>query len=186
MNKLPSITALVSLLLTTGCANFSPLVTQRAIPQNGPHLITYDSSRRGTLFTVENGKVTAACAEPAPDTAYNFSNAFKATGKGGKTPAEVSVDVALTATALQLAGRDNLVLLTREAMFRLCEAQANKFFDNAAYAERFGTILEQITAIAETKKAEAQDNAARTNALLGASMMTQLLGAAKGITPEEK
>jgi hypothetical protein len=186
MNKLISITCLGSLMLATGCANFSPLVTQRAIPQNGPHLVTYDSSRRGTLFTVVDGKVTAACAEPAPDTAYNFSNAFKASGKGGKTPAEVSVDVALTATALQLAGRDNLVLLTREAMFRLCEAQANNFLGNPAYAAQFQTILQQITTIADTKKAEAEDNAARTNALLGANIMTQMLEATKGTKPDDK
>jgi hypothetical protein len=186
MKKLTSTTVVVSLMLATGCANFSPLVTTRAIPQNGPHLVTYDSSRRGTLFTVENGKVTAACAEPAPDTAYSFNNAFKASGKGGKTPAEVTVDVALTATALQLAGRDNLVLLTREAMFRLCEAQANNFLNDASYATNFAVILAQIEKIATVKTEEAKALKGQTDALFGASVMSQMLDAAKAASDKEK
>lgn len=180
MNRLVSTAALVSLMVAPGCANFSPLVTSRAIPQNGPHLITYDASRRGTLFTVENGKVTAACAEPAPDTGYDLSNSFKVGGKGGKTPAEVSLDVALTAKVVELAGRDNLVLLTREAMFRLCEAEANGFFKNEAYVKKFGQILNQIAKIADAKKAQAETLGKQTDALLNMNTMTQILNAASG------
>ena len=186
MNKLLMILTLASAGLTIGCANLSPLVTSRAIPKTGVHLITYDSSRRGTLLSVNNDKVKS-CAEPAPDTAYSFSNSFKASGKGGSTPAEVSVDVALTAMALQLAGRDNLVLLTREAMFRLCEAHVNEYItDTASYGSRFDKILEQISKIADTKTAEANATSATMNSLLGASIVAQTKATANPDRGEDK
>lgn len=137
-----------------GCANFSPPISQRSIVQNGSQWLTYDASRRGTLVVSENGKIIRSCAEPAPDTANSFVNSLKGTFKtAGGTSAE-GVDASLNATALALAGRDNLVLLARESLFRLCEARANGDISEKRYADIFQDVLQQIKEISEAEKAK--------------------------------
>lgn len=142
-------------LALSGCANLTPPATQRPLAQEGTHWITYDSSRRGTLLAVENGKVVRSCAEPAPDTAYSFTNSFTGSVKKPEGP-EAEVDLALNATALALAGRDNVVLLAREALFRLCEARANNDISQAQYDAQFSAVLTQIKEISDTNKVRAE------------------------------
>lgn len=150
-----SILCISSLLLAlSGCANFTPLVSQKPIIQNGSQWLTYDASRRGTLVVAENGKIIRSCAEPAPDTANSFVNSLKGTFKtAGGTSAE-GVDASVNATALALAGRDNLVLLARESLFRLCEARANGDISQKRYADIFQDVLQQIKEISEAEKAK--------------------------------
>ncbi|MEM6475553.1 MAG: hypothetical protein AAF687_05245 [Pseudomonadota bacterium] len=88
-----------------------------------------------------------SCAEPAPDTGYSFNNSFKLSGESGDTT--VGAEAAFAATLVALAGRDNLVLMTRESMFRLCEARANGFISDDQYNQQFGELLKQIVKIAE-------------------------------------
>jgi len=92
-----------------------------------------------------DGKIRS-CAEPAPDTAYSFNNAVKANVESGNTTA--GGELSFAATVLALAGRDNLVLLARDAMFRLCEASANGTIDDAKYTELYLKVLDQIANIA--------------------------------------
>ncbi len=148
-----SIISATALIMCSACANFTPPATQRTLTQSGVHWITYDSSRRGTLLAVENGKVIRSCAEPAPDTAYSFVNTVSGSS-GKKDAAQTEVDLAFNATALALAGRDNLVLLARESLFRLCEARANKDISEADYGAGFVAVLNQITAIATGNKSK--------------------------------
>lgn len=155
-------------LTVTGCANLTPPATQKPLAQEGTHWITYDSSRRGTLLAVKNGEVVRSCAEPAPDTAYSFVNTLKGSVKKPEGP-EAEVDLAFNATALALAGRDNLVLLAREAMFRLCEAGANGDLKDGEYSSQFGEVLKQIKEISEANKARA--DALQTFATSGFSFM---------------
>lgn len=144
----------LTILLLTGCANFTPPISQKPVIQNGSQWLTYDASRRGTLLVAENGRITRSCAEPAPDTATSYANSLKGTLKTpGGTSAE-SVDAAINSTALALAGRDNLVLLAREALFRLCEARANGDISTKRYADIFQDVLEQIKQISEAEKAK--------------------------------
>jgi hypothetical protein len=160
--KRPLISA-IALLTCSACANFTPPATQRTVSRNGVHWITYDSSRRGTLLAVQDGAVVRSCAEPAPDTAYSFVNSVKGSAKKPEGP-DASVDLAFNATALALAGRDNLVLLARESLFRLCEARANNDISEADYGAGFVAVLNQITAIATGNKSK--DEALR---VMGAS-----------------
>jgi len=140
-------------LVLSGCASFSPLVTQKPVAANGSAWLTYDASRRGTLLVSENGKIVRSCAEPAPDAVYSFANSLKASagGAGGST---TSGEATVNATALALAGRDNLVLLAREALFRLCEARANGDISDKRYADIFQDVLQQIKEIAAAEKAK--------------------------------
>lgn len=142
------------LLLLPGCANLSPLVSQKPIAANGSAWLTYDASRRGTLIVSQDGKIVRSCAEPAPDTAYSFANSLKGSlsTPGGS---EASGDASVNATALALAGRDNLVLLARESLFRLCEARANGDISEKRYADIFQDVLQQIKEIAAAERAKA-------------------------------
>ncbi|GAA4642769.1 hypothetical protein GCM10023115_07440 [Pontixanthobacter gangjinensis] len=161
-----------ALALSSGaCANFSPLTKQVTVPNvaaNSAQWLTYDSSRRGTLVireVGENGKPdrVISCAEPAPDTGFSFTNSFKANGSSGGTT--IGAEAAFAATLVALAGRDNLVLMTRESMFRLCEARANGFINNDQYNSQFTKLLEQIVEIAQAVK---QQSAQATAALVKA------------------
>ena len=153
-----------SLALCSACANFSPLTKRTEIPrvaEGHAQWLTYDSSRRGTLvlYDKENDRLMS-CAEPAPDTGFSFDNSAKLSGSSGSTT--IGAEVAFAATLVALAGRDNLVLMTRESMFRLCEARANGFISNTQYNERFGKLLDQIVKIAEAVQ---QESAERQEAL---------------------
>tara|TARA_R110001599_G_scaffold101048_3_gene258687 strand:+ start:76 stop:579 length:504 start_codon:yes stop_codon:yes gene_type:complete len=138
--------ALALLVSTSGCATFSPLTTHRYIGDSGGQWLTYDSTRRGTLIVRSPDGKIRSCAEPAPDTAYSFNNAVKANVESGGTTA--GGELTFAATVLALAGRDNLVLLARDAMFRLCEASANGTIDQAQYKELYMKVLDQVTNIA--------------------------------------
>lgn len=154
--------ALVSSLTLCGaCANFSPLTDSSQVPvvvDGGAQWLTYDSTRRGTLIIRgkdSNGnEQVMACAEPAPDTGYSFDNKLKLDGTRGETT--VGAEAAFAATIVSLAGRDNLVLMTRESMFRLCEARANGFITNAQYNDRFSQLLDKIVEIAQAVKTQSE------------------------------
>lgn len=154
---------LSALALSCGaCANFSPLTKSTSVPSvspDGAQWLTYDSSRRGTLILrdKESGRVMS-CAEPAPDTGFSFTNSFKGNGSSGGTT--IGAEASFAATLVALAGRDNLVLMTRESMFRLCEARLNGFIDNAQYNTQFSALLKQIVNIAEAIKKQSEEAAA--------------------------
>lgn len=106
-----------------GCTNFYPPTSVRKLEPNARYLVSHDSSRRGAwIATDATGKVTS-CAEPAPDVALSLSTGLKADISAGGVEAK-GVDASAASTALALAGRDNVVLLAREALFRICEQQA--------------------------------------------------------------
>ena len=144
----------LSTVTLSGCATFAPLTSHQYIGDKSGQWLTYDSTRRGTLIVESPDGKVRSCSEPAPDTAYSFSNAIKANGESGGTTA--GVDVTLAATIAELAGRDNLVLLARDAMYRLCEASANGMITSGQYAELYGAVLTQVTNIAGASKERSQ------------------------------
>lgn len=146
--------ALSAVLLLPGCANFSPLTTRRHLKETGAHWLVYDTTRRGAYVRVAADGTQTVCAEPAPDAAYSFANSLKG---GVKTPDGTSgdADAALTATLLALAGRDNLVLITREALYRICEMRANGTISQEQTKEMFTSVM---TSVGEIAKAQ-QENA---------------------------
>ena len=138
------------------CANLSPLTSTKPIAEEGGHWLTYDASRRGTLLTVRSGQIVRSCAEPAPDAVYSFVNSLKGTLRAPSGSSAEGVDAALNATVQALAGRDNLVLLARESLFRLCEARANQDISSQRYADIFQDILQQVKEIAAAEKARSE------------------------------
>lgn len=66
--------------------------------------------------------------------------------KGGK--GEASGEIDLSATAVELAGRTQTVLVAREAMFRLCEATMNGYISAEDYPKYFDRILATVELIA--------------------------------------
>lgn len=134
----------------SGCATFSPLTSHQYIGDKSGQWLTYDSSRRGTLIIQSPDGKVRSCSEPAPDTAYSFSNAIKANVESGGTTA--GADISLAATIAELAGRDNLVLLARDAMYRLCEASANGMIDDKQYTALYEKVLDQVANISVASK----------------------------------
>jgi hypothetical protein len=58
------------------------------------------------------------------------------------------VDASFNATALALAGRDDVVLLAREALFRICEAQMNNAIKDSEVKPLFNDVFQQVKEIA--------------------------------------
>ncbi len=148
--------SIILINLSAGCANLSPLTSIKPIAPEGGHWLTYDASRRGTLVTVKGGQIDRSCAEPAPDAVYSFVNQLKGTFKTAGGASAEGVDAAINATASALAGRDNLVLLARESLFRLCEARANGDISSDQYARIFSEVLKQVVEIAAVEKARSE------------------------------
>ena len=133
---------------TTACANFYPPSRIATLKPNTQYWVSYDASRRGAwLSTDAAGRSVTSCAEPAPDVALSLATTLK--GKGSvPSGASAEAEFSATATALALAGRDNVVLLAREAMFRICEEAAAGKIDRTAIVPLFLKIIEQTQAIA--------------------------------------
>ena len=146
------------LLAATGCANFTPLASKRTL-DDGSTWLTYDSSRRGTIIipATSAGKYRF-CAEPSPDVALVLASKLKANGKVAKG-AEATTEMDMSASAVELAGRNHSVLLARDAMFRLCEASLNNSFSSTEYLELFNKILQMTLSIAATDAENAKERA---------------------------
>jgi hypothetical protein len=109
---------LVAVLLPglAGCANFRPPASIHQLQANSRYWVSYDSSRRGAWIATDAAGSIKSCAEPAPDVALSFNTGLKGSVEAGG--AKVSgIDASAVATAAALAGRDNVVLLAREALF---------------------------------------------------------------------
>jgi hypothetical protein len=122
-----------------------------------------------------NSSVTM-CAEPVPDVA--LSDTFKlitgavsdssATAKTNlsngttnttsddlKNKIDLKNDLQTATTALELAGRTQLVLLAREFMFRTCEAAANGWIDGPNVLANQKAVIDSITKLADSDKTKA-------------------------------
>lgn len=138
-----------------GCANFTRPASIHQLSANSRYWVSYDSSRRGAwLATNDAGHVTS-CAEPAPDVALSFNSGLKGSLEVSGAKA-TGIDASAAATAAALAGRDNIVLLAREALFRICEQTAMGNIDKSQIKPLFQDVFEQTKqiAIAQAQKEE--------------------------------
>ena len=143
------ISAIMLSTLCAGCANFTPPAAKHKMGTAGTYWLTYDASRRGTLMVIRHGEVVRSCAEPTPDIARSFANIIGSLANNGQD--KRGGGAALTASVTPLSGRNDLVLLAREALFRLCEARANQDISPDRYADIFQDVLEHVKAIAEVE-----------------------------------
>jgi hypothetical protein len=162
-------------LFVTGCANVSPPSSTTQIENGKSYWMSYDASRRGSIV-ISNGSVSKSCSEPAPDVALSFVNTLKGTlAKPGGLSAE-GVDASFNATALALAGRDDVVLLAREALFRVCEAHLNGSLRDSDVKPLFNDVFQQVKEIAV---AQAQNSKSKAEAAKAELEITKLKAEAK-------
>lgn len=146
-----------------GCANFYPPVSKRELGDAG-YWVNYDSARRGAVVLKKetNGTSYAYCAEQAPDVAMTLVNKISGDIKAGGATTLTNLDAEATATAVQLAGRTQLVLLTRESLYRLCEISMNRNLDQATMLAMLKEMNLMITAVANNEIAQANKEAEKT------------------------
>jgi len=150
--------AVASCALLASCANLYPPSSKSQIDDKQSYWMSYDASRRGTLVLAEGSK-TRSCSEPAPDVGLSFVNSVKGdlTTPGGTSV--TGLDAAANATVVALAGRNDVVLLAREALFRICEASLNGTIRPGDVRPLFITVFEQVTKIAEASADESKSKA---------------------------
>jgi hypothetical protein len=151
------LTALASCFLLASCANLYPPSTKKQIDNGSSYWVSYDASRRGALILPKSSQVRA-CSEPAPDVGLTFVNTLKGNLTTPDGTSATGIDAAANATVVALAGRNEVVLLAREALFRICEASMN---DTIGSGDVRPLIEKVFTDVAEIAKAQAQDSESR-------------------------
>jgi hypothetical protein len=142
----------------------------RAVPtpvgESGFDLISYTGTTRGA-YLWPDGNTRRICAEPPPDlglnTAREISANLKAAAESLGGIGAPSIDAGgaakLSSAAIELAGRSQLVLLTREFLYRECELAANFAPGSDPYkalAEQYAKVLDVVVTLAQADKAQAQ------------------------------
>lgn len=165
----PYSTALLALFVIVGYGGCG-------VPQRGPEVLPVG---KGGVVVVYPADLRAAyvmplrtkariCAEPAPDVALasitKQSGSIGAQGGGGQLG--IDTDSEVGANVVELAGRKQLVLLAREAMYRLCELSLTgadplemlRLFERViAFIEKLGEI-EQASTQVELMRLQRQES----------------------------
>jgi hypothetical protein len=130
-----------------------------------PGVVTMPGELRAAYIAGGKDAVLRYCAEPAPDTAaqaaLKVATAIEASGKStsaAEGSAKINNNVEYAVTVLELAGRTQAVLLTRELAYRVCEARLNGIIDEKAAHGLLWDVIQvsRHLAEAEQKKAEAK------------------------------
>ncbi|MCB9570383.1 MAG: hypothetical protein H6710_24755 [Myxococcales bacterium] len=120
-------------------------------PKDASFAITYDARGRGAYILKHREGGFRLCAEPPPDAAANTSasrevnagaealvtlKAIEIAAKGNGQSAESA-----KSEIAEVATRTELVLLMRDALYRICEMNANGVIDNATSERVFRDVL---------------------------------------------
>jgi len=126
----------ILVLVVCGCANLRSPITAKALGDGKPYWFTYTAERRGALV-LNTAKGIQVCSEPFPDVGLNLTSkiAAAATYQGAK--GEIDADFA--SSVVELAGRTQIVLVLREALYRLCEQIQNGNITDSRMIERMYT-----------------------------------------------
>jgi len=127
-HKIPVIATLaVGSVVLAGCAQPQLSAEHIRLEKSATSVVTYPTEIRG-VYVVDKAANAKLCAEPPPDVALNtlqkISADLKAVTQGGQE-VTAGVDGETATTAIELAGRTQLILLTRELLYRLCELSLN-------------------------------------------------------------
>ncbi|WP_313042239.1 hypothetical protein [Acinetobacter sp.] len=150
---------LIPPLMFSGCAYFTPLTQHKELDPNKAYWIQYDASRRGAFYAPASTGKILTCAEPAPDIGISLSRKLKGSIKLPDGTDISGLDSSSDITVEELAGRENVVLLAREAMFRLCERQVNDDLDIETYKELYNNVFDKVSEIAVAQAEKARQNA---------------------------
>ena len=189
-------------LLLSGCRTLAPqdpgTINSDILKGNG-EMVTMPANLR----TIDIRKPNAGyivCSEPIPDVA--MSNVLKlamevAQGQNASAASAVGEDSISTTlantlglkgntdtmtTAMELAGRSQVVLLAREFLYRNCVARANNWINDSDFQKSQHEIIDQIAnmIIADIKRAEAEK--AKAQAAETAAMVVLDSKALQGVT----
>lgn len=127
------------------------LPATKSSPGNASFAITYDARGRGAYILKHKDGGFRLCAEPPPDAVANTSasrevnagaealvtlKAIEIAAKGSGQSAESA-----KSEIAEVATRTELVLLMRDALYRICEMNANGVIDNATSEKVFRDVL---------------------------------------------
>lgn len=167
----------LALLLLGGCGFFAQKHAEtRKLGDSGVEAITYPGQIRAA-YAVSKDSTVRYCAEPPPDVALSTIEKIAAEAKAttesglegeGKLSAEAST------TALELAGRTQLVLLAREMLYRACELSLNRSDVNEEdVIDMYKAVVELVRTLGAASLVEAQTK------LTGVSVKAQEILAAR-------
>ena len=157
---------LLSAMILSGCFRSDQERARTAvIGESGFDLVSYTGTTRGA-YLWPDGHKRRVCAEPPPDlglnTAREISANLKAAAQTLGNVAAPSIDAGgaakLTSAAIELAGRSQIVLLTREFLYRECELAANFDPSSDAYkqlAAQYKEVLDVVVRLADAEKSRA-------------------------------
>lgn len=157
------VAALCSCVMLASCANFYPPSTKKEIDDSTGYWISYDASRRGALI-VPSGSKIQSCSEPAPDVALTFVNSIKGNLTKPDGTSVTGAEASANATAIALAGRNEVVLLAREALFRICEASLNGTIAKTDVKPLIESVFSDVAKIATAQATGAKAQAEETKA----------------------
>jgi hypothetical protein len=147
---------------------------------NGITVVSYPASLRGA-YVFPNALAAKLCSEPVPDVA--LASVEKITANLGTTigsvPISTEAGYELANNAVELAGRTQLVMLAREAMYRACEIAINSPANDQIALDLYQGALAFLETIAEAEQTKAQ--AALQSALRGVRPASTLSCPAPGM-----
>lgn len=156
--KIRRVAVLCSFVMLASCANLYPPSTKKEIDASTSYWISYDASRRGALVVPRSSDIRS-CAEPAPDVGLTFVNSLKGNLTKPDGTAVTGAEATASATVVALAGRNEVVLLAREALFRICEASLNGTVSDGEVKPLIELVFTKVSEIAKDRAKEAKANA---------------------------
>jgi hypothetical protein len=157
--KLPFLAACGFMLLTlSGCATFTSPARVHELQSNKPYWMDYDASRRGAIV-IPDGSNVKMCSEPTPDVALNFAEQIlvQVQAQTQNNPnIDGKVQAQLSETAMELAGRTQMVLFLRESLYRLCEQSVNGNLNHDEVKQLYELVIQTSLKLAESDVAKNQ------------------------------
>jgi hypothetical protein len=166
MTQHARILLLVTVLALSGCfRSDQDRAVTADIGESGLNLVSYTVTTRGAyIWPADGGR--HVCAEPPPDLALttareisaNLKAAAQTLGNIGAPSIDAGGAAKLSSAAIELAGRSQIVLLTREFLYRECELAANFEPGTPGYdalAAQYRGILDVVVKLAEAEKSRA-------------------------------
>lgn len=148
--KILSATLACLFVISVGCAN-QPATIHKVV--DSTYIVDYNASRRAAYVRLlaGNGKNpdTVICAEPAPDVAVSLTADLEAHLKSVlEKAADIEARAKISEAIIDLARRGQTLQIQREALYRLCELQANTGLNAEQALELYREVLKAIQAIA--------------------------------------
>ncbi len=162
---------IIALFVLSGCGTPQREVRKMDmmdISTRMPSVITYPADIRGAYVVRDDAKLKF-CAEPVPDVA--LESVHKLIGKLNLTLPQqqtIGADVTseLTAKAIELAGRTQLLLIAREMLYRACEMSVNHPDLSSNAKDMYKIVVELIRDLGQAEKTQANANLVKKQAEL--------------------